>query len=93
MLPHPVYKPAFSLTGGLFRFRFAQGHQFIDVLFLDAVGLCVGQQPAMRNARAVEQRFQFTLFALGHLFWVMRGSAIRVPSVSRYPQCTVIRAE
>jgi 23S rRNA pseudouridine2604 synthase len=32
-LRYPVYKPAFSSAGGLFRLGFTLRHQFVDVLF------------------------------------------------------------
>lgn len=73
-----VYKPAFSSTGGLFRFSLTLNHQLIDVLFLNAVGFRISQHATMRNTRPIQQCFKFTLLALSHLFWVIRGSAIDV---------------
>ncbi len=84
-LPYRVYTPAFFFNWrAFFRFSLTQRHQLIDVLLFYAVGLRIGQRTTVRNTGAVQQRFQFALFALGHLFLGNAGSAIRVPSVSRW---------
>ncbi len=67
-LRYRVCRPAFSLTGGPFRFGFSQHHQLVDVLFLDRVGLGVGQRTAVCYSGPVKQRFEFALLALCHLF-------------------------
>lgn len=80
-LPYPSYKPAVFHLAGFLRFRFTLGHQLIDIFLFYAVRFRIAQRAAVRNARAVKQRFQFALFALGHLFLCNTGSAMVVPSV------------
>lgn len=71
----------FSHLAGFLRFRFTLRHQLIDIFLFHAVRFRIAQRAAMRNTRAVKQRFQFALFALGHLFLCNTGSAMVVPSV------------
>lgn len=78
----------FSHLAGFLRFRFTLRHQLIDIFLFHAVRFRIAQRAAMRNTRAVKQRFQFALFALGHLFLCNTGechggalSQTRAPSV------------
>ena len=72
-LPYPFYKPAVFHLAGFLRFRFTLRHQLIDIFLFHAVRFRIAQRAAMRNTRAVKQRFQFALFALGHLFLCNSG--------------------
>lgn len=67
-LPYRVYTPAFSSTGGLFSLQPHAAPSAYRCTLFYAVGLRIGQRTSVRNTGAVQQRFQFALFALGHLF-------------------------
>lgn len=67
-LPYRVYTPAFSSTGGLFSLQPHAAPSAYRCTLFYAVGLRIGQRTTVRNTGAVQQCFQFALFALGHLF-------------------------
>ncbi len=87
-LPYPFYKPAVFSPGGLSSLPLHAAPSAYRYIPFHAVRFRIAQRAAMRNTRAVKQRFQFALFALGHLFLCNTGechggalSQTRAPSV------------
>ncbi len=81
-LPYRVYTPAFSSTGGLFRFSLTQRHQLIDVLlFTLLVSELVSGRPCAIRARS-SNVFSSRCSRSVISFWVMRGVPYGCPQLA-----------
>ncbi len=89
-LPYPFYKPAVFSPGGLSSLPLHAAPSAYRYIPFHAVRFRIAQRAAMRNTRAVKQRFQFALFALGHLFCVIRGVPWWCPQSDQSTQCTAM---
>ncbi len=80
----------FSHPGGLSSLPLHAAPSAYRYIPFHAVRFRIAQRAAMRNTRAVKQRFQFALFALGHLFCVIRGVPWWCPQSDQSTQCTAM---
>ncbi len=81
----------FSHTGGLSSLPLHAAPSAYRYIPFHAVRFRIAQRAAMRNTRAVKQRFSdLALFALGHLFCVIRGVPWWCPQSDQSTQCTAM---